>query len=138
MQRHCLARVEPQHPDHPAFVAQGPRQRQPHVGGVGDAEFFPIAFHHIGDAQEHFLPVIGRKFRPFALKGPTCRGHGSVDILGPAPAPITMLRGRHRRRLLVKTGRQVNIQQVPRDWLTPIKLETSVRLQVDVDPYSFM
>lgn len=61
-----------------------------------------------------------------------------VDILGPAPAPITMLRGRHRRRLLVKTGRQVNIQQVLRDWLTPIKLETSVRLQVDVDPYSFM
>ncbi|MCR9071085.1 MAG: primosomal protein N' [Alphaproteobacteria bacterium] len=73
--------------------------------------------------------------RTVARAAPRLNG---VDILGPAPAPITMLRGRHRRRLLVKTGRQVNIQQVLRDWLSPIKLETSVRLQVDVDPYSFM
>lgn len=73
--------------------------------------------------------------RTVARAAPRLNG---VTILGPAPAPITMLRGRHRRRLLVKAGRQVNIQQVLRDWLAPIKLEASVRLQVDVDPYSFM
>ncbi|MEQ8586630.1 MAG: primosomal protein N' [Thalassobaculaceae bacterium] len=73
--------------------------------------------------------------RTVAQEAPRLQG---VDIFGPAPAPITMLRGRHRRRLLLKTARQVNIQQVLRDWLSPIKLETSVRLQVDVDPYSFM
>jgi primosomal protein N' (replication factor Y) len=73
--------------------------------------------------------------RAVARAAPRLNG---VTILGPAPAPITMLRGRHRRRLLVKAGRQVNIQQVLRDWLAPIKLESSVRLQVDVDPYSFM
>ncbi|NQW12078.1 MAG: primosomal protein N' [Alphaproteobacteria bacterium] len=61
-----------------------------------------------------------------------------VEVLGPAPAPLALLRGRHRRRLLVKTRRDVNIQRVLRDWLTPIKLENAVRLGVDVDPYSFL
>ena len=61
-----------------------------------------------------------------------------VEVLGPAPAPLTLLRGRHRRRLLVKTRRDVNIQRVLRDWLSPIKLENAVRLGVDVDPYSFL
>lgn len=61
-----------------------------------------------------------------------------VEILGPAPAPLALLRGRHRRRLLVKARREVNIQRVLRDWLAPIKLENAVRLVVDVDPYSFL
>ena len=33
-----------------------------------------------------------------------------VTVLGPAPAPLAVLRGRHRRRFLVKTGREVNLQ----------------------------
>ncbi len=73
--------------------------------------------------------------RTVARAAPRLQG---VEVLGPAPAPIAMLRGRHRRRLLVKTGRQVNVQQVLRDWLAPIRLESAIRLQIDVDPYSFM
>lgn len=73
--------------------------------------------------------------RTVARAAPRLNG---VTILGPAPAPITMLRGRHRRRLLVKAAREVNIQRVLRDWLEPIKLESAIRLAVDVDPYSFM
>ena len=40
-----------------------------------------------------------------------------VAVLGPAPAPLAMLRGRHRRRFLVKAGREVHLQAVLRDWL---------------------
>src|SRR5690606_16814634 len=59
-----------------------------------------------------------------------------VTVLGPAPAPLALLRGRHRRRLLVKARKEVNLQRVLRDWLAPLKLENAVRRAVDVDPYS--
>jgi primosomal protein N' (replication factor Y) (superfamily II helicase) len=61
-----------------------------------------------------------------------------VQVLGPAPAPLAVLRGRHRRRFLLKTKRNVNIQAVLRQWLAKVKVPASVRVQVDVDPYSFV
>jgi primosomal protein N' (replication factor Y) (superfamily II helicase) len=61
-----------------------------------------------------------------------------VTVLGPAPAPLAVLRGRHRRRLLVQAERSVNVQAVLREWLAKVKFIGSVRLQVDVDPYSFL
>ncbi len=61
-----------------------------------------------------------------------------VQVLGPAPAPLAVLRGRHRRRFLVKADRTVNLQAVLRDWLGRVRLGGSARLQVDVDPYSFL
>ncbi len=65
------------------------------------------------------------------------RGRG-VSVLGPAPAPLAMLRGRHRYRLLLKTDRSVNIQAVLRGWLAAVAMPSTVRVQVDVDPYSFL
>jgi primosomal protein N' (replication factor Y) len=62
----------------------------------------------------------------------------AVQILGPAPAPMAVLRGRHRRRFLVKAGRSVNIQDRIRTWLKNTPLPKKVRVQTDVDPYSFM
>ena len=61
-----------------------------------------------------------------------------VQVLGPAPAPLAILRGRHRRRLLVKAPRAVNMQAFLRSWLDRAHLPNNVRVQVDVDPYSFM
>ena len=61
-----------------------------------------------------------------------------VSILGPAEAPIALLRGRHRMRFLIKAPRDVNIQKIIEDWLKTSDLPSSVRLQVDIDPYSFM
>ncbi|HEX3537391.1 MAG TPA: primosomal protein N' [Stellaceae bacterium] len=61
-----------------------------------------------------------------------------VSVLGPAPAPLAILRGRHRRRFLVKAERGVGLQAVIRDWLGRVRLAGSTRLQVDIDPYSFV
>jgi len=61
-----------------------------------------------------------------------------VQVLGPAPAPLSLLRGRHRRRLLLKAGRSVNVQKVVRDWLKGLKLPSAARVSIDVDPYGFM
>ena len=61
-----------------------------------------------------------------------------VEVLGPAPAPLAVLRSRHRRRFLVKTRRNVHIQAVLREWLAKVKVPSSTRVQVDIDPYSFL
>jgi primosomal protein N' (replication factor Y) (superfamily II helicase) len=61
-----------------------------------------------------------------------------LSVLGPAPAPLAILRGRHRRRFLVTAERGVNIQSALREWLGRVRLSGSVRLQVDIDPYSFL
>jgi primosomal protein N' (replication factor Y) (superfamily II helicase) len=70
-----------------------------------------------------------------ARAGPLLPG---IGVLGPAPAPLAILRGRHRRRFLVKAKRGVNLQAVLRDWLGRVRLAGSARLQVDIDPYSFL
>ena len=61
-----------------------------------------------------------------------------VTVLGPAPAPLAVLRSRHRRRLLVQAERAVNLQAVLREWLAKVRFAGSTRLQVDFDPYSFL
>lgn len=59
-------------------------------------------------------------------------------VYGPAPAPLAMLRGRHRQRLLVHAQRSVELQTIMREWLGALEFPRSVRLGVDVDPYSFL
>ncbi len=61
-----------------------------------------------------------------------------VQVLGPAPAPLAMLRGRHRWRFLVKATRSVPIQPVVRDWLEATEIPAKVKVQVDVDPLNFL
>ncbi len=65
--------------------------------------------------------------------------HGKdLQVLGPAPAPLALLRGRHRYRLLLMATRQHNVQAILRQWLAQAKVPPKLRLNVDVDPYSFM
>jgi primosomal protein N' (replication factor Y) len=61
-----------------------------------------------------------------------------MDVYGPAPAPLAMLRGRHRQRLLVHARRSLDVQNVLRDWLGALDWPRSVRVSVDIDPYSFV
>ena len=61
-----------------------------------------------------------------------------MAVFGPAPAPLAMLRGRHRQRLLVHAARSLDVQDVIRDWLAACQWGSKVRVTVDVDPYSFL
>jgi primosomal protein N' (replication factor Y) len=49
-----------------------------------------------------------------------------------------MLRGRHRRRLLLKATRETDMQTVLKTWLSRVRWPNGVRVQIDVDPYSFL
>jgi primosomal protein N' (replication factor Y) (superfamily II helicase) len=62
-----------------------------------------------------------------------------IVLLGPAEAPLALIRGRYRFRLLVKTGREIDLQGYLRAWLERApKPRGSVRVAIDVDPQSFL
>ena len=61
-----------------------------------------------------------------------------IDIYGPAPAPMALLRGRYRHRLLINARRSAQVQRVIRDWLGALRFPQGVRVAIDIDPYSFV
>lgn len=61
-----------------------------------------------------------------------------VQVFGPAPAPLALLRGRHRQRLLLKAPRETNVQALVTEWLSYLKIPRSVRVLIDIDPISFL
>jgi primosomal protein N' (replication factor Y) (superfamily II helicase) len=74
--------------------------------------------------------------RAVALAAPAA---AKIEVLGPAEAPLSVIRGRHRYRLLVKATREADLQAYLRLWLAQVpKAKGDVRLVVDIDPYSFL
>lgn len=61
-----------------------------------------------------------------------------LEVYGPADAPLALVRGRRRKRLLIRADRDVDLQGFLRAWLARVKIPGAVRLTVDVDPYSFL
>lgn len=65
--------------------------------------------------------------------------HGIVEVLGPAEAPLAVLRGRHRFRLLAHAPRDHDLSGWTRAWLAAAPRPTGgVDVVVDVDPQSFL
>jgi primosomal protein N' (replication factor Y) (superfamily II helicase) len=61
-----------------------------------------------------------------------------VRVLGPAEAPLAVVRGRYRFRLLVKAPRNYDLSAYLREWLAAApKTKGTLKLEVDVDPQSF-
>jgi len=66
-------------------------------------------------------------------------GADELRILGPAEAPLAVVRGRHRFRLLVKSARGFDLSTYLRQWLSAApKRKGNIKLDVDVDPQSFL
>ncbi|MFN3351816.1 primosomal protein N', partial [Pseudorhodoplanes sp.] len=62
----------------------------------------------------------------------------NVRVLGPAEAPLAVVRGRYRYRLLVKSPRNFDLSYYVRGWLAHApKTRGSLKLEVDIDPQSF-
>jgi primosomal protein N' (replication factor Y) len=60
-----------------------------------------------------------------------------LQTLGPAPAPFARLRGRYRYRLLVRADKKLPLQKYVAEWLAGVKIPSSIKIQIDIDPQSF-
>ena len=80
----------------------------------------------------------GRVAQALARAARGDREAAQIEVLGPAPAPLALLRGRYRQRLLFKAGKDIRLQPHLRRWLALVPRSSRVALQVDIDPYSFL
>jgi primosomal protein N' (replication factor Y) len=94
--------------------------------------FGKLAAIIVSGRDEQAVDAASRALGRCAPRGP------NVDVLGPAPAPLALLRGSHRRRLLLKAAKDVQIQPLLRRWVRQVRTKGGVRVQIDVDPYSFL
>jgi primosomal protein N' (replication factor Y) len=70
-----------------------------------------------------------------AAAAPNAEG---VDVYGPADAPLSLIRGRRRKRFLVRADRTVDLSAYLATWRARVKPTGSLRVVIDVDPYSFL
>jgi primosomal protein N' (replication factor Y) len=116
----------------------------------GDREAFYA--HELGAREAGGLPPFGRLAALIisANERDTAMAHAKkllsaapmaegVRLFGPADAPVNMIRGRHRVRLLAQSNKDFDLSGYVRFWLgTAEKATGNLRVQVDIDPMSFM
>ena len=61
-----------------------------------------------------------------------------VEVYGPADAPLGLVRGRRRKRFLVRADRGVDLSAYMATWRARVKPPAAVRVAIDIDPYSFL
>lgn len=73
--------------------------------------------------------------RDMAQAAPNAEG---VEVYGPADAPLSLVRGRRRKRFLVRADRGVDLSAYMSAWRARVKPPAAIRVAIDVDPYSFL
>lgn len=73
--------------------------------------------------------------RTMAEAAPNAEG---VEVYGPADAPLSLVRGRRRKRFLVRADRKVDLSAYLATWRARVKPPGAIRVAIDVDPYSFL
>ena len=61
-----------------------------------------------------------------------------VEVYGPADAPLSLIRGRRRKRFLVRADRTVDLSAYMAAWRARVRPKGQVRVSIDIDPYSFL
>jgi primosomal protein N' (replication factor Y) len=61
-----------------------------------------------------------------------------VTILGPAPAPMSFLRGQYRYRLIMRSAKKFHIQKYIKAVLAATPTARQLKVKIDIDPYSFV
>jgi len=135
-----LGLLQTYQPDHPVMQAIV----------SGDSELFYE--REIAERERTGLPPFGR-LAGIIVSAPTraeAEGHArglrlaapnasDIFVLGPAEAPLSLLNGRHRFRLLVHGERRSDMQGFIKAMLAAgPKVRGQIRVQVDIDPQSFL
>ncbi len=116
----------------------------------GDEEGFWRA--ECGERQQAAVPPFGRLAgiilsaedaqQVFEFAGEMARRDGPLQaigaqVFGPAPAPISRVRGRHRVRMLIKCDKGAPMQRAISQWIEQFRVPNAIRLSVDIDPVNF-
>lgn len=73
--------------------------------------------------------------RQMAEAAPNADG---VEVYGPADAPLGLVRGRRRKRFLVRADRNVDLSAYMATWRARVRPPAAIRVAIDIDPYSFL
>lgn len=82
--------------------------------------------------------LVSRTAKDLGLAFPRGPNMTNVHLFGPVPAPLSFVRGRHRWRLLVKCDKTFPIQSLLQSWTSRLKIDRSIQLSIDIDPYNFL
>jgi primosomal protein N' (replication factor Y) len=128
---------QPEHPVMKALIAQDREAFYNSEIAVRESSGYPpfgrLASLLITGGDKHATESFARRLAAAAPPGE------GVKVLGPAEAPLALIRGRHRFRLMVKSARNFDLPGYLRDWLEHApKRKGDLKLDVDVDPQSFL
>ena len=128
---------QPEHPVMRALVAADREAFYASEIALREATHYPpfgrLASLVISGADKHATEAFARRLAALAPR------EDSVRVLGPAEAPLALVRGRHRFRLLAKSPRGFDLSAYLRQWLAAApKPKGKIKLEVDVDPQSFL
>jgi primosomal protein N' (replication factor Y) len=128
------------HPDHPVMKAMVTGDREAFYAHeliareAGGLPPFGRLAALIVSANEHAVAMAFAK--QLLSAAPMADG---LRLFGPADAPVSQIRGRHRVRLLAQSGKDFDLSGYVRFWLASAeKVTGNLRVQVDIDPISFM
>ena len=133
------ALIQTYQPDHPVMQALKDRDRDAFFAAEADARraaslppYGRLAAVILSSADGEALE---RYARALAAEAPNSDG---VEVYGPADAPLALVRGRRRKRFLVRADRTVDLQAYLNTWRARARPPGAVRVDIDVDPYSFL
>ncbi|MGB6538465.1 MAG: primosomal protein N' [Xanthobacteraceae bacterium] len=132
-------------PEHPVIRALVAQDRQAFYDAEIEARekahyppFGRLASLVVSGPDKHETLSYARALARAAPKTGNANGE-EVRVLGPAEAPHALVRSRHRLRLLVKAPRAFDLSAYLRAWLAAgPKPKGSIKLEIDVDPQSFL
>jgi primosomal protein N' (replication factor Y) len=128
---------QPEHPVMRALIAQDRAAFYAAEIEARERALYPpfgrLASLVVSGADKHDTEAFARKL---AAAAPMSE---DVRVLGPAEAPLAVVRGRHRYRLLVKSPRGFDLSAYMREWLAAApKAKGNIKRDVDIDPQSFL
>ncbi len=128
---------QPEHPVMKALIAQDREAFYTAEIALREKTGYPpfgrLASLLVSGADRHAAESFARKIAAAAPRDEKAR------VLGPAEAPLALVRGRFRFRLLVKSPRNFDLSFYLREWLAAVpKAKGTLKLEVDVDPQSFL
>ncbi len=135
--RGFLQTHQPEHPVMRALIAQDREAFYDAEIGLREKTHYPpfgrLASIVVSGPDKHDAEMHARAMARAAPKAE------EVRVFGPAEAPLALVRGRHRLRLLIRAPRGFDLSAYMREWLSAApKGKGNIKLDIDVDPQSFL